>query len=150
MTVNNNSTSKSFFQPSDVFFQEAIPYGLTYDDVSLATLYSETLPKETNLTTKISDSLELQIPIISSDMDTVTESKMAIQMALNGGMGILHYNMPEENKVKEVARVKNHIHGFIQEPIKVKPEQSIGSVIDLIKELSPFDFFCLTALILSY
>lgn len=134
MTVNNNSTSKSFFQPSEVFFEEAIPYGLTYDDVSLATLYSETLPKETNLTTKISDSLELQIPIISSDMDTVTESKMAIQMALNGGMGILHYNMAEATQVKEVARVKNHIHGFIQEPIKVKPEQTIGSVIDLIKE----------------
>ena len=93
MTVNNNSTSNSFFQPADTFFQQAIPFGLTFDDLSLATLYSEVLPRETNLSTKISDSLELQIPIISSDMDTVTESKMAIQMALNGGMGILHYNM---------------------------------------------------------
>ena len=133
MTVNNNSRSYSFFQPADRFFQDAIPFGLTFDDVSLATLYSEILPRETNLSTRISDSLNLQIPIISSDMDTVTESKMAIQMALNGGMGILHYNMPEEKQVKEVARVKNHIHGYIQDPIKVTPEQSIGSVLDLIK-----------------
>ena len=93
MTVNNHSTSNRFFQPAESFFESAIPFGLTYDDLSLATLYSETLPKETNLSTKISDNLELRIPIISSDMDTVTESKMAIQMALNGGMGILHYNM---------------------------------------------------------
>ena len=71
MTVNNNSTSNSFFQPADTFFQQAIPFGLTFDDLSLATLYSEVLPRETNLSTKISDSLELQIPIISSDMDTV-------------------------------------------------------------------------------
>ena len=87
MTVNNHSTSNLVFQPAESF-EAAIPFGLTYDDLSLATLYSETLPKETNLSTKISDNLELRIPIISSDMDTVTESKMAIQMALNGGMGI--------------------------------------------------------------
>ena len=133
MSVKNNFTSLGFFQPADAFFPEAIPYGLTFDDLSLATLYSEILPRETNLTTKISESLELKIPIISSDMDTVTESKMAIQMALNGGMGILHYNMPDEKQVKEVARVKNHIHGYIQDPIVVNPDQTIGSVLDLIK-----------------
>ena len=86
MTVNNHSTSNSFFQPAESFFPSAVPFGLTYDDLSLATLYSEILPKETNLRTKISESLELSIPIISSDMDTVTESKMAIQMALNAGL----------------------------------------------------------------
>ena len=139
MTVNNNSTSNSFFQPADTFFQQAIPFGLTFDDLSLATLYSEVLPRETNLSTKISDSLELQIPIISSDMDTVTESKMAIQMALNGGMGILHYNMSDEKQVKEAARVKNHIHGYIQDPITVNPEQTIGSVLELIKKHN-YDF----------
>ena len=133
MTVNNHSTSNRFFQPAESFFEAAIPFGLTYDDLSLATLYSETLPKETNLSTKISDNLELRIPIISSDMDTVTESKMAIQMALNGGMGILHYNMSEEKQIKEVARVKNHINGFIQEPITVTADQTIGAVLELIK-----------------
>ena len=134
MTVNNNSTSTSIFQPAETFFQQAIPFGLTFDDLSLATLYSEVLPRETNLSSKISDSLELQIPIISSDMDTVTESKMAIQMALNGGMGILHYNMSDERQVKEAARVKNHIHGYIQDPITVNPNQTISSVLELIKK----------------
>ena len=136
MKVNKSINSVDFFQPADQFFPQAIPYGLTYDDLSLATLYSEILPKDTNLGTKISESLELKIPIISSDMDTVTESTMAIQMALNGGMGIIHYNMPKEKQIKEVARVKNHIHGFIQDPIKVSPTQTIGSVIDLIKQHS--------------
>ena len=85
------------------------------------------------LATRISDALELQIPIISSDMDTVTESKMAIQMALNGGLGLIHYNMTDEKQIKEVARVKNHIHGFIQEPIKVGPDQEIGEVLEYIE-----------------
>lgn len=121
-----------FYLPADRFFASNLPVGLTYDDISLATLYSEVLPRQTNLSTRLSDSLELQIPIISSDMDTVTEAKMAIQMALNGGMGLIHYNMSDERQIKEVARVKNHIHGFIQEPIKVGPHQTIGEVIERI------------------
>ena len=125
---------ENFYQSADTFFGNNLPVGLTYDDISLATLYSEVLPKQTNLATRLSDSLELQIPIISSDMDTVTESKMAIQMALNGGMGLIHYNMSDDKQVKEVARVKNHIHGFIQEPIKVAPDQSIGEIIDRIAD----------------
>jgi IMP dehydrogenase len=63
--------------------------------------------------------LHLNIPVISSDMDTVTESRMAIAMALNGGLGLIHYNMPEREQLSEVSRVKNHVHGLIQEPIKV-------------------------------
>ena len=117
-----------------MFFPANLPTGLTYDDISLATLYSETLPRDTSLATRLSESLELQIPILSSDMDTVTEARMAIQMALNGGLGLIHYNMSDEKQIKEVARVKNHIHGFIQEPIKVGPEQSIAQVIDYISE----------------
>ena len=76
---------------------------------------------------------ELQIPIISSDMDTVTESRMAIAMALNGGLGLIHYNMPEKEQLKEVARVKRHIHGLIQDPIKVAPDQLIGDVLAMIE-----------------
>jgi IMP dehydrogenase len=125
---------EDYYQSADQFFQNNLPVGLTYDDVSLATLYSEVLPRQTNLATQLSDSLELQIPIISSDMDTVTESKMAIKMALNGGLGLIHYNMTDEKQVREVARVKNHIHGFIQEPIKVGPNQKIGEVMDRIAD----------------
>ncbi|MGJ8648857.1 MAG: IMP dehydrogenase [Opitutaceae bacterium] len=125
---------EDYYQAAESFFISNLPVGLTYDDISLATLYSDVLPRQTSLATKLSPSLELQIPIISSDMDTVTESKMAIEMALNGGMGLIHYNMSDENQVKEVARVKNHIHGFIQEPIKVGPDQKIGEVLDYIHD----------------
>ena len=120
---------EDYYQSADLFFLNNLPVGMTYDDVSLATLYSDVLPRQTTLATSLSASLELQIPIISSDMDTVTESKMAIQMALNGGLGLIHYNMSDEKQVREVTRVKNHIHGFIQEPIKVAPDQKIGEVI---------------------
>ncbi|NBB78819.1 MAG: CBS domain-containing protein [Verrucomicrobia bacterium] len=125
---------EDYYQSADQFFQANLPVGLTYDDISLATLYSDILPRQTNLATRLSDSLALQIPIISSDMDTVTESKMAIQMALNGGLGLIHYNMSDGKQVREVTRVKNHIHGFIQEPIKVGPNQKIGEVIDRIAD----------------
>lgn len=125
---------EDYYLSADAFFQSNLPVGLTYDDISLATLYSDVLPRQTNLNTRLAPNLELQIPIISSDMDTVTESKMAIQMALNGGLGLIHYNMSDEKQVKEVARVKNHIHGFIQEPIKVGPNQKIGEVLDYIAD----------------
>ena len=125
---------EDYYQSADQFFLNNLPVGLTYDDVSLATLYSDVLPRQTTLATSLSASLELQIPIISSDMDTVTESKMAIQMALNGGLGLIHYNMSDEKQVREVTRVKNHIHGFIQEPIKVAPDQKIGEVMERIAD----------------
>jgi IMP dehydrogenase len=125
---------EDYYQSADQFFLNNLPVGLTYDDISLATLYSDVLPRQTNLATRLSASLELQIPIISSDMDTVTESKMAIQMALNGGLGLIHYNMSDDKQVREVTRVKNHIHGFIQEPIKVGPHQKIGEVMERIAD----------------
>ena len=125
---------EDYYQSADLFFLNNLPVGLTYDDISLATIYSDVLPRQTTLATSLSASLELQIPIISSDMDTVTESKMAIQMALNGGLGLIHYNMSDEKQVREVTRVKNHIHGFIQEPIKVAPDQKIGEVMERIAD----------------
>jgi IMP dehydrogenase len=124
----------AYYLDADAFFTSSLPFGLTFDDLSLATRYSEVLPRETNLAVALSEGLQLQIPIISSDMDTVTESKMAIQMALNGGLGLIHYNMSDAAQIKEVARVKNHIHGFIQEPIKASPTQKIGEILDLIEK----------------
>ena len=67
-------------------------------------------------------------------MDTVTESRMAIAMAANGGLGLIHYNMPEHQQLSEVSRVKNHVHGLIQEPIQVAPDQFIGDVLALIEQ----------------
>ena len=122
-----------FYLPADAFFRANIPMALTFDDVSLATLYSEILPKDAETSTMVSEALRLQIPIISSDMDTVTESRMAIAMALNGGLGLIHYNMTPRDQVKEVARVKRHIHGLIQDPITVEPDQLIGDVLTMIE-----------------
>ena len=121
-----------FYKPADAFFPAYNNIGLTYDDVTLATLYSEVLPRDTQLETVLAEGLRLNIPVISSDMDTVTESRMAIAMALNGGLGLIHYNMPEREQLSEVSRVKNHVHGLIQEPIKVAPEQFIAEVLELI------------------
>lgn len=128
-----------FYQPADAFFRANLPVALTFDDVSLSTLYSEILPRDADTSTVLSETLKLSIPIISSDMDTVTEARMAIAMALNGGLGLIHYNMPAKEQVKEVARVKRHIHGLIQDPITVRPEQLVGDVLAMI-EAKRYDF----------
>lgn len=128
-----------FYQPADTFFTAQNGLALTYDDVTLATLYSDILPRDTQLDTTLAEGLSLYIPVISADMDTVTEAPMAIAMALNGGLGLIHYNMPEDQQLSEVSRVKNHVHGLIQEPIKVAPEQEIGDVLEMI-EKRKFDF----------
>jgi IMP dehydrogenase len=138
-TAASAQADSEFYLPADAFFRANLPTALTFDDVSLATLYSEILPKDADTSTALSDALRLQIPVISSDMDTVTESRMAIAMALNGGLGLIHYNMPARDQVKEVARVKRHIHGLIQDPISVSPEQVIGDVLQLI-ETKRFSF----------
>ena len=123
-----------FYQPADAFFEAQRQCALTYDDVSLATLYSEILPCDTQLDTTLAEGLQLNIPVLSADMDTVTESRMAIAMALNGALGLLHHNMSEKQQLSEVDRVKNHVHGLIREPVKVSPEQLIGDVLDLIEK----------------
>ncbi len=129
-----SAVDDAFYQAADLFFPAQQGVALTYDDVTLATQYSEILPRDANLETTLSERLQLQIPIISADMDTVTESRMAIAMALNGGIGLIHYNMPERQQLSEVTRVKYHVHGLIQEPIKVSPDQFIGDVLGLIEE----------------
>src|SRR5947209_12586662 len=128
------SLDSKFYKPADAFFPAYNNIGLTYDDVTLATQYSEVLPRETQLDTTLAEGLRLNIPVISSDMDTVTESRMAIAMALNGGLGLIHYNMPEREQLSALSRVKNHVHGLIQEPIKAAPDQLIGDVLNLIEK----------------
>lgn len=123
-----------FYLPAERFFRAHAGTALTYDDVTLATLYSEVLPRDTQLDTRLAEGLELHVPVVSADMDTVTESRLAIAMALNGGLGLIHYNMPEKDQLSEVSRVKNHVHGLIQEPIKVAPDQFIGDVLALIEK----------------
>lgn len=123
-----------FYRPASAFFEANAGISLTYDDVSLATLYSEILPRDANYETRLAPGLSLHMPVVSADMDTVTESRMAIALALNGGLGLIHYNMPPRQQLSEVSRVKNHVHGLIREPIKVSPDQLIGDVLALIEE----------------
>jgi IMP dehydrogenase len=133
-TRETDSFDSRFYKSADAFFTAYSNIGLTFDDVTLATVYSEILPRDTQLDVTLADGLQLNIPIISSDMDTVTEGRMAIAMALNGGLGLIHYNMPERHQLSEVGRVKNNVHGLIQDPIKVTPEQLIGDVLGLIEQ----------------
>jgi len=132
--MRNSGFDDPFYQPADHFFPANNKLALTFDDITLATLFSEILPRDTQLDTQLAENLRLNIPVISSDMDTVTESRMAIAMAANGGLGLIHYNMPERQQLSEVSRVKNHVHGLIQEPIQVTPEQLIGDVLKMIEE----------------
>lgn len=134
--MDSSSPNNHHYLPSEAFFQSNLPFGLTYDDVSLATNFSNILPAETDLTTRLSESITLPVPIISADMDTVTESDMAIAMALNGGLGLIHYNLDPEIQIKEVTRVKNYINGLIRDPISVSPEQSIGDVLAMVEAKS--------------
>ncbi len=122
------------FLAANEFFSRSLPSGLTFDDVSLVTRYSEVLPGQVKLDTKLCESIHLSLPMISADMDTVTESQMAIGMALNGGMGLIHYNMSQRQQVKEVTRVKHHVHGLIQDPISFTADKYIADVLETIEE----------------
>src|SRR3954469_25445592 len=141
MAVNPepNGVDNHFYRDADAFFRSSPGLALTYDDVTLATLYSEVLPRDTQLEIALAEGFLLNIPIISSDMDTVTESRMAIAMALNGALGLIHYNMPEKEQLSEVSRVKNHVHGLIQEPVRASADQLIGEVLSMI-EKKKYDF----------
>ena len=122
------------FLETNKFFSRSLPNGLTFDDVSLVTRYSDVLPGQVKLDTKLCDSIHLSLPIVSADMDTVTESEMAIGMALHGGLGLIHYNMTQRQQVKEVSRVKHHVHGLIQDPISFTADKLIGDVLQTIEE----------------
>ena len=107
---------------------------LTFDDVLLLPAYSEVLPKETKLATRLTTGVNLNIPVISAAMDTVTESKMAIAMAQLGGMGILHKNMTIERQASRVRHVKKFEAGTVADPITVTPEATVGQVLELTKQ----------------
>ncbi len=134
MATPTKSLDSQFYLAADAFFTAHAGLALTFDDLTLATLYSEILPRDTQLETDLAEGLRLNIPILSSDMDTVTESRMATAMALNGGLGLIHYNMPERQQLSEVSRVKYHVPGMIQDPIKVSPEQHVGDVVKMVEE----------------
>ena len=104
---------------------------LTFDDILLVPAHSEVLPKEVKLTSKLTNKITLNTPIISAAMDTVTEGKLAIAIAQEGGMGVIHKNMSIESQAKEVRKVKRFESGIIRDPITIDPSATIKDVFDL-------------------
>ncbi len=104
---------------------------LTFDDVLLVPAYSEILPREVDLSTQVTRRIRLNVPLISAAMDTVTEARLAITIAQEGGIGIIHKSMTIEAQAREVGRVKKFESGVIRDPITVSPNMSIREVLDL-------------------
>jgi len=113
--------------------KDNIRTALTFDDVLLRPLYSNILPKEVSLLTRLSDNIELYIPFISAAMDTVTESEMAISLAREGGMGVIHKNLSIEEQALEVDKVKRSESGMILDPITIKSDMTISDALKLMK-----------------
>jgi IMP dehydrogenase len=104
---------------------------LTFDDVLLLPAYSEVLPKDVSLKTQLTRAITLNIPLVSAAMDTVTESRLAIALAQEGGIGIIHKNMPVEKQAQEVRQVKKFESGVIHDPIVIHPGATIHEVVEL-------------------
>ncbi|HSG07619.1 MAG TPA: IMP dehydrogenase [Longimicrobiales bacterium] len=115
---------------------EVIKEGLTFDDVLLVPNHSLVHPKDTDVSTRISRKINLQIPLVAAAMDTVTESRMAIQMAREGGLGIIHKNLPPERQAEEVDRVKRSESGMILNPITLTPEATLRDAHQLMARFS--------------
>ena len=115
--------------------EDKIAYrGLTFDDVLLEPAYSEVLPDEVDVSTRLTRRIGLSVPIVSSPMDTVTESEMAIAMAQEGGIGVIHKNMSIERQSLEVDRVKRSEHGVIVDPVTLPPEATVGEAMEIMDE----------------
>ncbi len=122
-TINKDSKATRFFGE-----------GLTFDDVLLMPAYSQVLPRETNISTRLTKSLKLNIPMLSAAMDTVTDASLAIALAREGGLGILHKNMSVERQAEQVRKVKRSESGLIVDPITLTPDATIGDVFKLMKD----------------
>lgn len=104
---------------------------LTFDDVLLVPAFSDVLPKDTSLSTQLTRNIRLNIPLVSAAMDTVTEARLAIAIAQEGGIGIVHKNMPAAMQAAEVAKVKRHESGVLRDPITIEPNLTVRQVIAL-------------------
>jgi len=105
---------------------------LTFDDVLLLPAHSVVLPRNVNLTTRLTRAISLNIPLVSAAMDTVTEARLAIALAQEGGIGIIHKNMPAESQAAHVAKVKRFESGVVKEPITIPPDMTVREVLNLI------------------
>ena len=115
----------------DVLASKIVGIGLTFDDVLLVPAASEVLPRDVDTATHLTRSIRLNIPIVSAAMDTVTEARMAIAMAREGGIGILHRNLPIDEQVAEIDKVKRSESGMIVEPVTLQPHNKVQEALDV-------------------
>jgi IMP dehydrogenase len=113
---------------------QLIQKALTFDDVLLLPAYSAVLPRDTRLATRLSRNIELNLPLVSAAMDTVTEARLAIALAQEGGIGIVHKNLSPQQQAAEVARVKRHEAGVVRDPITIAPDMRVRDVIELTRQ----------------
>ncbi|HWB98156.1 MAG TPA: IMP dehydrogenase, partial [Bryobacteraceae bacterium] len=113
--------------------QDGIPEGLTFDDVLLLPSRSDVVPAEVDTRTCLTRGISLNIPIVSAAMDTVTESHLAIALAQQGGIGIIHRNMSVDRQAEEVDRVKRSESGMIVDPITIAPDRKISDALELMR-----------------
>ena len=117
------------------FINEKVqPEGLTFDDVLLVPAYSEVLPREVSVVTRFSRNIQLNIPIVSAAMDTVTEAPLAIALAREGGIGVIHKNMSIAEQAAHVRKVKRAENGMIYDPITISKDDTVGDALALMKE----------------
>jgi IMP dehydrogenase len=109
-------------------------FGVTFDDVLLEPKYSEVVPSEVDVSSRLTERIRLQIPLISSPMDTVTESEMAIALAKEGGLGIIHKNLSIVSHTEQVMKVKRSANGIIDDPVTLSPEEKVGRAAALMDE----------------
>ena len=108
--------------------------GLTFDDVLLMPAYSDILPRDVDISTQLTKNIKLNIPMLSAAMDTVTEASLAIALAREGGLGILHKNMTIEKQAEQVRKVKRSENGLILDPVTLSPDATIGEAVRLMRE----------------
>ncbi len=107
---------------------------LTFDDVLLVPAYSQILPRDVSLRTRLTRSIQLNIPVLSAAMDTVTEARMAIAIAQEGGMGIVHKNLSVRQQAAEIAKVKRYEAGVVKEPVTIRPDMTVHDVLQLTRQ----------------
>src|SRR4029079_4258772 len=107
---------------------------LTFDDVLLVPAFSQVLPKDTSLATQLSRNIQLNLPLVSAAMDTVTEARLAIAIAQEGGIGIVHKNLTPQQQAAEVARVRRSESGALRAPITITPDTPVRQVIELSRQ----------------
>lgn len=121
-----------YINPHVTAFMEQFPFdGLTFDDVTLMTQYADFLPEETNIGSRLTSRINLNIPFVSAAMDTVTEANMAISMAMLGGIGVIHKNLPPEVQTQQVSVVKHYLNGLIMNPVVFHDHDTLGHMQEI-------------------